>query len=199
MINLLPPAYRTDLVYARRNTQLLRWTIAACVSLLATLAILTGGYVLIQQNVKSESSKAEVAKAELQTLKLDETQKQVQEISNNTKLVTQVLSREILFSKLLKQIGSVLPANTSLQEFQVDKLQGGLSLRAGATDVQAATQLQANLQDPKNNVFEKVDLESISCSKQVAEAAYPCTVNIRVLFLKNNPYSYFPTATKGTQ
>lgn len=194
MINLLPPTYRTDMLYARRNTQMVRWTMAACVSLLITLVILAGGYFLLQQSVKSETKNVATAKAELQSLKLDETQKQVEEISSNTKLVTQVLSREILFSKLLKQLGASLPSNTALLSFQVDKLQGGLSLKAGAQDVQSATQLQVNLQDPQNKIFEKADIESITCAKPDAETVYPCTVQIRALFLKDNPYSYLNSA-----
>lgn len=189
MINLLPPDYKQDIVYGRLNARLVRWTFGAVVSLLITVTLLGGGYFVLRQSVKAETKNAASAQAELKDLKLDETQKQVEELSSNTKLSIQVLSKEILFSELLKQLGASTPANVSLGALQVDKVQGGITLNAKAKDVESATQLQLNLQDPKNKIFEKADIESISCNQQ-AEGGYPCTVQIRALFFKNNPFLF---------
>lgn len=189
MINLLPPDYKQDIVYGRRNTQLVRWTFAAVTSLIITITLFGGGYFVLRQSVKAETKNAASAQAELKELKLDETQKQVEELSSNTKLSIQVLSKEILFSELLKQLGASTPSNVSLAGLQVDKLQGGLAINAKAKDVESATQLQLNLQDPKNKIFEKADIESITCAQQ-AESGYPCSVQIRALFSKNNPFLF---------
>ncbi len=194
MINLLPPEYKQDIIYGRRNAQLVRWTVSALISLFVTIALFSGGYFLLKQSAKAESKNAATAQAELQELKLDETQKQVEELSSNMKLTIQVLSKEVLFSELLKQLGASVPANVSLSGLQVDKLQGGLAINANATDVESATQLQLNLQDPKNKIFEKADIESITCSEQ-SESNYPCTVQIKALFSKNNPFLFI---TKNT-
>src|SRR3989304_3430954 len=90
--------------------------------------------------------------------KLEETQKSVQEISDNLKLVVQVLSREILFSKLIKQIGTAIPPSAVLTDLKIAKTSGGIDLTAVAIDYSTATQVQVNLQDPDNKIFDKADL-----------------------------------------
>lgn len=189
MINLLPPKVREDTQYARRNVVLLRWVTVCGLALIGVGLIVSAGFVYLDQSTKSYAKRAETAQANLKAQKVDETQKQIEEISNNTKLATQVLSKEILFSKLLRQLGASLPANTRLEQLQIDKIQGGIALKASAKDIVSATQVQVNLQDPNNKIFEKADIEGISCASS-ADNKYPCTVSVRALFGKSNPYLY---------
>ncbi len=202
MINLLPQDIKEDIFYARRNTRLRNWIIAAIFALLGVGVIVAGGLIYMQQQIKSQSASVTQLKQTLQDQKVDETQKRVEEISSDTKLTLDVLSREILFSKLLRQIGSALPANTALQSLQIDAVQGGIQLNALAADFNAGTQLQLNLQDPKNGVFEKADINSISCADPALpttpsdQKLFPCSVNLRALFGKNSSYVYItPTAS----
>lgn len=190
MINLLPTGTKESLMYARRNTVLLRWIISFLVALAAIGAIVLAGNIYIQYSIHNYSSDTEHGRAQLQEQKIEDTQKQLEDISSSTKLAIQVLSKEILFSKLLRQLGASVPSNTVLQEFQVDKVQGGLSLSAAATDINAATQLQVNLEDPKNKIFQKADIDSITCSAEESGMKYPCTVQIRALFADDNPYTF---------
>jgi Tfp pilus assembly protein PilN len=196
MINLLPPDVKQDMQYGRRNITLVRWIVACFIAVLGVGALVGVGYIYLEKSAKDNLALAEAAKAELAAQKVDETQKKVEEISNNTKLATQVLSREILFSKLMKQLGASLPANTVLRELNIDKLQGGVSLRAGTRDIDGASQLQVNLQDPNNKIFEKADIENISCNEQ---DIYVCSVQIKALFSKNNPYLYISPTTEKKQ
>lgn len=143
----------------------------------------------MRTSTASTQAKVDESKASLVSQKPEETQKRLEEISANTKLIIQVLSKEVLFSSLLRQLGASVPANTVLQEFQLDKVQGALSLKAVATDIQSATQLQLNLADPKNKIFEKAEIESINCNPD-PKLRYPCTVQLRALFAKDNPFLY---------
>ena len=194
MINLLPSQLRENTTYARRNTVLFRWVSVLSLALVILGILVAGGYIYLNQTAKNYTADVASAEANLKAQKVDETQKAVEDISNNTKLAIQVLSREILFSKLLRQLGATLPANTSLQQLEIDKLQGGLTLQIGASDINAGTQAQVNFQDPKNKIFEKADIENINCTPPADGGAYPCTVQIRALFGKDNPYLYI---TKG--
>lgn len=198
MINLLPPKTKENYRYARFNARLVRWITGASLALLGTVVIVAVGIVVLDQLEKSQARQVSDTNQKLAKENVEETKKQVDTISNNTKLSLQVLSKEILFSKLLRQLGSSIPANTELQSFQVDKLQGGLTLTAVAADINAATQLQLNLQDPKNKVFEKADIENINCSGDTGSKRLPCTVQIRALFIKNNPFLYITPPGSGT-
>ncbi|HYH36468.1 MAG TPA: hypothetical protein VD706_03145 [Candidatus Saccharimonadales bacterium] len=42
--------------------------------------------------------------------------------------------------------------------------------------------------DPKNKIFSKADIVSITCSDDNSD--YPCTINIRALFAPNNPFLF---------
>lgn len=193
MINLLPSDIKEDLLYGRRNSHLRGWLFAFGFSLLGVGLIVAGGALYMESSIASTQAKVDASRTSLAAQKPEETGKRLEEISANTKLILQVLSKEILFSGLLKQLGASVPANTVLLDFQLDKIQGALSLKAVATDIQAATQLQLNLADPKNKIFEKADIESISCNPD-PKIKYPCTVQLRALFAKDNPFVYI-TAT----
>lgn len=195
MINLLPTDYRLSIVYGRKNWMLRKWILIMVVALLVSLAITAGGYLFMDHSIKAQTEGLETAKAELQSENIDGTKKELGEISANTKLILQVLSKEILFSKLIRQLGASLPANTAIEDIRIDKLDGGVSLQALATSVEAATQLQVNLNDPSNKIFEKADIEDISCKPIDKDSPYACTVKLKALFAKNNPYTYIPTTT----
>lgn len=202
MINLLPHDLKEDIAYARRNAHLRNWIIASLVALIGVGVIVAGGLLYLHQSVNSYTKQVSSARTNLESQEMEKTQKRVAEISSNTKLTTQVLSREILFSKLIRKIGFTLPANTSLVSLKIDKVQGGIQLDAGAADFNAGSQIQVNLQDPKNGVFEKADINSISCGDEAnnnpeRNNTLPCTVSIRALFGQNNEYVYIaPTGGK---
>lgn len=189
MINLLPPNTKEDMLYARRNSHLRSWLFAFGLALVGVIIILAGGVLYMQKSIDSNHAKLESSKASLAFQKPEQTQKKLEGISSNTKLVLQVLAREVLFSKLLRQLGASVPANTVLQDFQLDKVQGALTIKAVATDFQTASQLQVNLSDPGNKIFEKADIESIDCNPD-PDLQYPCTIQLRALFAKDNPFVY---------
>lgn len=190
MINLLPNDFKQSVMYARRNTTLLKWAVCLMIALAGIGGLLVGGRMFIGVSVAQETALVESARESLKAQKLEETSKRLEDISGTVKLVVQVLSREVLFSKLLRQLGATLPANTVLSQLQIDKVQGGITIKAAATDIQAATQLQLNLQDPNNKIFEKADIESINCLPAQPGTKYPCTVQIKALFAKNNPFLF---------
>ncbi|MGC1176796.1 MAG: hypothetical protein WA843_01890, partial [Candidatus Saccharimonadales bacterium] len=124
------------------------------------------------------------------------TQTQIQDISNSFKLAVKVLGQEVLFSQLLKQIGTAIPPNASLTGLTIAQTQGGIDIAAIATDYTTATQVQVNLADPANKIFTKADITSITCDTANAQdPRYPCTVNIRALFAANNPFLFINSKT----
>ncbi len=190
MINLLPSGYRKDLLFARQNSVLRKWIFVLFITFIGVLVIIGGGFLFLQNEVRNQSKTLAASQNNLKSQDIDGTTKQLDEISTNTKLILQVLDREILFSKLLRQLGSILPANTALQQIEIADLKGGIALQAGASSIESATQLQLNLQDPNNKIFQKADIENINCSKPLEGSIYPCTVQLRALFNDNNPYKY---------
>jgi Tfp pilus assembly protein PilN len=189
MINLLPPDIKHNLSYAKKNDQLRHWCMGLVITGIGTTLVLLFGIFYIQQSTNNYSKQIEITKTDLETQKLPETQKKVEEISSTLKLTVSVLSREILFSKLLKQIGAAIPQYASLTGLSISKVSGGIDLTAVASDYNTATQVQVNLQDPANKIFDKADIISINCSSaDASDPRYPCTVSIRAQFSAKNPF-----------
>lgn len=199
MINLLPDHIKENVAYARRNTKLRRWMGAFIVSIIGIAVITILGLFYIRQNINSLSSQIERTQQELNKQQQDKVQKQVTDISNSLKLVVQVLSREVLFSKLISQIAVAIPSNAVLTDLDISKTQGGIDLSAAAVDYSTATQVQVNLQDPGNKIFDKADIQNISCNKSSSNVSkrYPCAVTIRAQFAKTNPFQFISSGSKA--
>jgi len=190
MINLLPPETKENYRYARRNRILVRWVITASMCLLIAALLVAGGYIYLNQSIKSTTKQIAATNQQLESENLTKVQSQVANISNNLKLVVQVLSKEILFSQLLQRLGSVTPDNAVLTNLNITQAQGGVEITAQTTNYNAATQLQLNLSDPKNQIFSKADIISITCQSGSNAGAYPCTADIRALFATDNPFLF---------
>ncbi len=193
MINLLPPDIKKSYRYAHANVKLVRYVIAFTIAFLGLALLSAGGILYLQHSTDNYRQQVAASQASLRQQDQTKVQKQVTEISNNLKLVVQVLSREVLFSKLLTRLGSVMPSNTILTNLSIVQTTGGIDISARTADYQAATQLQVNLADPNNKVFSKADIVSITCDNGGGDAQsikYPCSVVLRALFANNNPFLF---------
>ena len=191
MINLLPPSIKQDIRYARHNTKLLRWAGVLVASIAGIGIIMLSGKLYLNRSIKAYTNQVDRTQENLKSQKFEETQKRVDEISSSLKLATQVLSREVLFSKLFRQIGTAIPPNASLTDLKIGKIEGAIDLTAAAKDYATASQIQINLADPANKIFDKADIVSITCNaKTSSDPLYPCIVNIRAQFAKNNPFLF---------
>ncbi|HTB49265.1 MAG TPA: hypothetical protein VK712_04240 [Verrucomicrobiae bacterium] len=191
MINLLPPDLKRDYRFARRNVSLRRWVIIFMIALLGLGGLATYGLLALHQSTTRYNKQIAANNLLFQKEDFSGTQKQVQDISSNFKLVVKVLGQEVLFSQLLKQIAAIIPANADLTGLNINQTQGAIDISAIATDYNTATQVQVNLADPANKIFSKADIVSITCSATSAvNPNYPCTINIRALFASDNPFLF---------
>ncbi|HLB66364.1 MAG TPA: hypothetical protein VJJ78_02095 [Candidatus Saccharimonadales bacterium] len=191
MINLLPPEVKQDISFARRNTKLLRLSGVLLTTIIGMGLITISGTFYINRSINDYTDQVNQTREQLKAKKLEETQQRIDDISGSLRLVVKVLSQEVLFSELFKQIGSVIPPNSSLTDLKIGKIEGAIDLTAVATSYNAATQVQVNLASPVNKIFDKVDIVKVSCGGSVAtDPKYPCVVNIRAQFVKNNPFLF---------
>ena len=187
MINLLPPETKNIYRYGRSNRHLMHWVIACSLGIVG-VALITGfGYFYLDHTAKTYAKQIDATNKQLSDQKLASVQKQVKDMSNNLNLAVEVLSKQVLFSELLQQLGKLMPDNTRLSGLSIVQAQSGLDISATAQSYSDATQIQVNLTDPNNNIFSKADIVSINCA---GAAEYPCNVVIRGLFLPNNPYMF---------
>lgn len=200
MINLLPPDLKQQYRYARRNVTLRRWLFANLSALVGLAVIGASGYFYLGQIAQSYDDQIASMTESLAKQNLGKTQKEAKEISSDLKLAVQVLSKQVLFSKLMTQLGTLVPSNATLSDFQINQDDSAIDVTAKTADYNAATQLQVNMADPANKIFSKADIVSISCTEGTATSGptkYPCTVIIRALFAKDNPYLFINDGDKS--
>lgn len=201
MINLLPTYLKQDIQFARRNSMLLKWVVKIALATFVAGLIVWAGTYYISKSVSNYSKQFEADRKTLDVKELDAAQKQLSDISSSVKLVIQVLSRQVLFSQLLRQLGFVTPSRVVLTGLNIQELQGAVSLTIEARDVQAATQFQINIADPENKIFDKADIESIACAspgeKLEENRVYRCLATIKARFGANNPYLFITKPAGG--
>ena len=193
MINLLPPDVKKSYRYAAHNVSLLRWVSAAGLSLVLIAAIGGYGWLAMRQSLASSNKQIVSIQGNLDKAQLKQTNRKIVEIGNSFKLVEKVLSQEILFSKLLKQMATALPAGTYLSGLNISQVSGGsgLDVAVDAANYNAATQVQVNLADPTNQIFAKADIQNISCdASNASNPAYPCKITLRAQFAQNNQFLF---------
>lgn len=197
MINLLPSIVKQEYRYALRNTVLRRWLVSVVLAIVGLGVVATYGLAVLQHSTDNYQHQVQQAQLSLQQQHLTETEAQVKDISNSLKLAVQVLSKEVLFSKLLRQIATVIPNNAVLTGLNISQAANALDLSVSTTDYATASQVQVNLQDPNNKIFSKADIQSITCtnSSDATTSKYPCAVQIRALLASDNPYLFINNTT----
>ncbi|MEX2006586.1 MAG: hypothetical protein WD877_00170 [Candidatus Saccharimonadales bacterium] len=180
MINLLPPKYANKLKVGLRKKSLVRLAMASFAAILVLIAIFGIGLASMNRQTKADSARIDSLKSQLKAQNLEQVQKDAQIISSDVRVINQVLSRQISFSALIQAIGQVMPEGTVLTSLTLTKIDGAIDLSAKATNHTAASRIAANLNDPANGLFSKVDIINISCSP--AQADYECSVSLKALF-----------------
>lgn len=195
MINLLPQEYSSALRSDRSTAILYRWIVGAVAAIAGLILIVGVGWLYINQQTNNLGSNIASQNQQLQNQKLTEVQKNSDKLSSNIKIINQVLGKEIRFSDLIQAIGQVVPNGTVLSSLTLNKVSGAIDLSAGAKDYSSAAQIAANLSDPKNNIFSKVDIINVNCLNTATE--YPCSATYRALFNSSVP-SRFLNVPKGS-
>lgn len=189
MINLLPPQVKQGYKFARINVVLRRWVLCSLIALIGLGGLATYGLAALHQSTNEFNSQIASTQQMLAKDHYVQAQKQVKQISDSFKLMVNVLSQEVLFSELLKQVATAVPPGAGLSSMDIAQFGGAMDITAGVNNYYTASQLQANLDNTQNKVFVKADLESVTCGNS-ANSYYKCTATIRALFAPNNPFLF---------
>ncbi|NDC22060.1 hypothetical protein EBZ57_01660 [bacterium] len=187
MINISPTKRRELYQYSSRNKRLMTWTVLLFIALIGLILLSQAGISSIQRETQKYEQQISATNKIYQAENLGSTQKEIQSMQNSINLANKVLSQEIRFSEVFKKITASIPDKAKLSSLTVNKSQGAIDITASAPDYNTATQLQVNLSDKNNKVFSKADIVNISCNGG-RDKTGACTVTVRALFSKNNPY-----------
>jgi hypothetical protein len=187
MINLLPPEHATSIRYGRQNTTLRKWLIGMAAAILILVMIISSGWFYINRQSNSLQKGIDTTNQLLKAQNLSKVQADAKEITGDIRVINQVLGGEIRFSDLIQSIGRVMPSGAILSGLSISQVNGPLDLSVNTTNYNTAAQVAANLSDPKNGLFSKVDVVSVTCNQAGSStpgtsSIYKCTVGLKALF-----------------
>jgi hypothetical protein len=188
----MPSNIKINRSYGRKNIQLLRLAIQSVMLFILLLIVIFIGLNVIytaQDNSKNEKVNLE---KKYTSEKLDEVQKTYEEFASNLNTVTQILSKQILYSSLLQKIGSVIPPGATLNSVSLASTDNALDMNFSIIDSALAPIIQVNLQDEKNNLFEKADIIQVSC-QQDSLSSEKCTAQLKAQYKKDAVFLFINT------
>ncbi len=199
MIDLLPKTIKEARRYGRRNGLLLKWNLVCLTAIISLLVIIATGYFFINNASVSAATVKSKTEQTIKDAKLDKVEADYLEFSNNLKTVVQILSSQVLFSELLKQIGGVTPSGTTLNSVSLSDTDNALDLNFTTSSATLAPTIQVNLEDPENELFEKADITLVSCQPDT-NGEESCTVQLRALFRKDAKFLFLNSvsSTEGS-
>ncbi len=184
MINLLPPQHAAAIRYGRQNSKLVTWLAGVAGAIIVLVLILAGGWFYINQQSKELRHNLDSTNQQLAAQNLSKVEADAKELTGDINVIDKVLGQEIHFSDLIQSLGSYMPPGTVLSQLTLsNEVRGGLDLSVNAKDYASAAEVAVNLNDPKDNLFSKVDIVNINCGN-AADKQYPCSTQLRVLFSK---------------
>lgn len=182
MINLLPSELKIARQYGRRNRTLRSYSILLLLVALCSTAVLFFNSRLIAASEKN--LREEIAQKQSQAASLDQVQKQYEKLAADLKTIEQLYGGEVIFSQLLPQIGSLLPAGTILNGLTLagDKKDAPLSLEIDMQRQELAAVFQQNLVN--SDLFEAADITVIaSKGDEAVSNGYSFSATISAQFL----------------
>lgn len=188
MINLLPPDIKEARVYGRRNRGLMRWCIICFMGILGIGAVAGVGYFYINNAETSARNIKNQNEAVTQSKGFIETEKTYASFTSNLKTVVQILNKQILFSDLIQKVGAVTPPGARLSSMSLTNTDNALDLNFIVEESSIAPVVQLNLEDPKNELFEKADIVRVTCEGSIE--SNDCTVQVRALYRTNAQFLF---------
>lgn len=196
MINLLPYDYKEQIQYGRKNKLLVKWSLALGIAMLVIVAVSAAGTLYMYKTTKDYEKTVSQNTASLKEKKLEQDYKAMEQLSKDFKTVVDIASQQLLYSKMLKAIAPLLPADTELNGLEITQGKQGVEIKINGQDQATLTQAFINISDKNNGIFEKADFNNVSCKEISAGEKYPCSANIKGLFSKNSDFYFINSGGK---
>lgn len=182
MINLMPDAEKMEIRAGKVNVVLVRYIIIIVLAFSFLVLLLIGSYLLLRQNKASAQQviDANAAKAQVYS----STKQQVDALSTSLTQAKTILDKEILYSKVLTNIGQQMPAGTVIDKLTLSSA----SFTGTPTTIRAYAKTSADVvalreKFQSSPYFTNVSFDSISDTSGGIKD-YPVSVSMTLTFTK---------------
>jgi Tfp pilus assembly protein PilN len=181
MINLLPPADKRQIRAGRSNTLLVRYNFFL-LGALVFLAVALGFVYFYLANTKA-GAEAVVKENQAKVVGYKKVEQEANEFKSNLAIAKQILGKEVIYTKVILEIASLLPKGVVLDNLSLDAKTFGTetTLNARAKTINDAIALKNSFQSSSS--FSNVHFQSIATAEEAS--AYPITVTLAVTINKD--------------
>jgi hypothetical protein len=152
MINLLPPIHKENIEYGRKNTQVLSWLIAVTFGIVILILTAMVGKLTIRASVAQVSSQ----KSDLENKQRDSgsaaIEKQYGEFTSNLTNVKKIYQQQILYSRLIRKLGTLLPPGTKLTTVSLTDKDRAINLNFSNEQPGLGPTIQINLENQGDQI-----------------------------------------------
>jgi Tfp pilus assembly protein PilN len=187
VINLLPSDIKQSIAYARKNSVIWLWVIILWIFLLLIALVISFGIFFINQRANNLNRLVTISDQRVNDQQLKEYQQKAEVFSNDLNTAVKLLEDQLLFSKIIKTIGAVLPPGVTLGTLDYSVEDEILTLNIEASNQRLITTAFENISNGKTisqDLFTKADLLKIDCNPDEGL----CTGSIVVLLNKNSNF-----------
>ena len=128
MINLLPPEHREYIIYGRRNAQLLNWLYALVFGILVLALVALVGRLTIQTAKNQALEQKNSISMMLSDQSLVSTEDEYSDYVSGMTAVNKLYQRQILYSRLLRKMATLLPPGASLTNISLAEKDRAINL-----------------------------------------------------------------------
>ncbi len=187
MINLLPPQRLLNMRIARNNMILRRYLELALISFVVIAGAVIGAYYLLENQQTNIKTTLEADQKKVK--ELEPVQKQAEDLSVTINTIAGLMSRNVVFSDMLTQIGGIMPSGSVLTglQFSLEDLKSPLVVSAQVESEERAAVLRNNL--ASSPLFKSAEIKLITEIKKEESA----TTDLAGEPVVQSPYNYTVT------
>ena len=154
----MPPEIKRDIHFARMNTSLVQYGFIAIIVVVLVAAIMLFGFTIAQDD--ESALKDSIALKQQDLSELITVEENASKLSKKIDIVGKLLEREVEFSEVLQEIGSILPRGAVLTSLKLtNDSTEPLRLAALVDSKNSAAILRQNIEDSAR--FSGADIESL--------------------------------------
>lgn len=155
MINLIPDDHREQIRYGRKNSQTLIWlsTVAFGVAVLLVVALV--GRLTIQTAKNQTLSQRTAVEVQISDANLDAVEKEYNTFVNGVSSVKKVYQRQILYSRLIRKMATLLPPGARLTTISLSDKDRALNLNFDNDVDGLGPTIQVNLENQGTQIAEQ--------------------------------------------
>lgn len=161
MINLLPPEVKDEIRFGQLNITAIQYAVLILAVSLSLVAVLFFGVTVISGDEQSLEQAIEEKSVVLSDL--EGSVAEAKDLESSIDTISALLAREVSFSELLQDIGSVIPDGASLSGLSLTGDESlPLRIDAEVNSQPLAAILRENLEN--SDLFSNADIQSITAS-----------------------------------